>query len=201
MLKKRIVVLFAALCLILSGCAEPQTDDPGAAAENRNPAAMEDLGAVEPVRKDETRTIFPLPDPAMENLTDAILSVSLEEGDAYVDENGRMQMDLKIYSYDQYDMVDIAQLKVGDTLVRHSGAVEVSSKEQNEEGTIFVGVTDRQIGGGDRADQVIHDPSDQIKDGMGQLTVVRGLPLDASVELLILSHRLIKSDPSLVAFA
>ena len=35
-------------------------------------------------------------------------------------------------------MVDIANLKVGDTVVRHSGEVKVISKEQNEAGTIYI---------------------------------------------------------------
>lgn len=74
----------------------------------------------------------------MENLTDAILSASLAEGDAYVDETGKMQMDLKIYSYDCYDMVDISNLKVGDTLVKHSGKVQVTSIEQNDAGTVYI---------------------------------------------------------------
>ena len=56
----------------------------------------------------------------------------------YVDDNGRMQMDLKIYTYDTYDMVDIANLKVGDTVVRHYGEVKVVSKEQSETGTISI---------------------------------------------------------------
>lgn len=109
---KRITTLWIVLCLVLAGCAGSQTE--------------------------ETRRIMPLPDTTMENLTDAILSVSLEEGDAYVDDTGKMQMDLKIYSYDQYDMVDIAELKVGDTLVRHSGEVKVISKEQGENGRIYI---------------------------------------------------------------
>ena len=82
--------------------------------------------------------IYPLPDTTMDNLSDTILSISLEEGNAYVDDTGKMQMDLKIFSYDQYDMVDIANLKVGDTLIRHSGEVEVISLEQNERGRIFI---------------------------------------------------------------
>ena len=64
------------------------------------------------VQTEDSQIINPLPDTTMENLTDAILSVSLDEGNAYVDDHGRMQMDLTIYSYDQYDMVDIANLKV-----------------------------------------------------------------------------------------
>ena len=35
-------------------------------------------------------------------------------------------------------MVDIANLKVGDTVVRHSGEVKVISKEKNEAGTISI---------------------------------------------------------------
>lgn len=109
---KKISVIFTALFLLLAGCASAQTD---------------------PAQK-----ISPLPDATMENLTDAILSVSLAEGDAYVDETGKMQMDLKIYSYDCYDMVDISNLKVGDTLVRHSDEVQVTSIEQNDAGTIYI---------------------------------------------------------------
>lgn len=109
---KKISVIFTALFLLLAGCASAQTD---------------------PAQK-----ISPLPDATMENLTDAILSVSLEEGDAYVDETGKMQMDLKIYSYDCYDMVDISNLKVGDTLVKHSGKVQVTSIEQNDAGTVYI---------------------------------------------------------------
>ena len=50
------------------------------------------------ILKGEVVTVNPLPDTTMENLTDAILSVSLEKGDAYVDDTGKMQMDLQIYS-------------------------------------------------------------------------------------------------------
>lgn len=109
---KKISVIFTALFLLLAGCASAQTDS----AQKTNP----------------------LPDATMENLMDAILSVSLAEGDAYVDETGKMQMDLKIYSYDCYDMVDISNLKVGDTLVKHSGKVQVTSIEQNDAGTVYI---------------------------------------------------------------
>lgn len=83
-------------------------------------------------------TVAPLPDTVMENLTDAVLSVSLEEGDAYVDDTGIMRMDLKIYTYDKYDIVDISALKVGDILVTHAGDVEVASLECSETGMISI---------------------------------------------------------------
>ena len=83
-------------------------------------------------------TVYPLPDTTMANLNDAILNVSLEEGSAYVDENGFMHMDLKIYSYDVYDMVDISGLKVGDTIVTHDGEVVVAALERDDRGTVRI---------------------------------------------------------------
>ena len=140
MLTKKIIVLWMVFCLLLTGCAASQKGN----GENEIPSdiaaskAMVSSDTDSTEQLEETHTITPLPDTTMENLSDAILSISLDEGDAYVDDSGRMQMDLKIYTYDKYDMVDIANLKVGDTVVRHFGEVKVVSKEQNEAGTIFI---------------------------------------------------------------
>lgn len=140
MLIKKTIVLWMVFCLLLTGCAASQKGN----GENEIPSdiaaskAMVSSDTDSTEQPEETHTITPLPDTTMENLTDAILSVSLDEGNAYVDDNGRMQMDLKIYTYDTYDMVDIANLKVGDTVVRHSGEVKVVSKEQSETGTISI---------------------------------------------------------------
>ena len=140
MITKKILVLLIAFGLSLAGCASSQTDgsENTAPAVDPVPVTTEDLSTSDTEQPVDARTISPLPDTTMENLTDAILSVSLDEGNAYVDDNGRMQMDLKIYTYDKYDMVDIAALNVGDTLVRHSGEVEVTSIEENESGRICI---------------------------------------------------------------
>ena len=145
---KRIVVLLMAFCLLLAGCAIPQLDGSENTVPNENVVAeateIPETAATEAQENVETEqtevglTIHPLPDTTMENLTDAILSISLEEGGAYVDDSGAMQMDVTIYTYDKYDMVDIATLEVGDILVGHAGEVEVISKEQNEAGTIYI---------------------------------------------------------------
>ena len=118
---KRIFLLFLILCLLLAGCADSQ------------PEATE-----APTPTEAGRTVCPLPDTTMDNLTDAILSVSLEEGDAYVDDTGIMRMDLKIWSYDRYDMVDMAALQVGDILVTHSGEVNVTSLDRTDDGTLII---------------------------------------------------------------
>ena len=74
----------------------------------------------------------------MEDLSNSTLSISLEEGDAYVDDTGIMRMDVTIYSYDKYDMVDISALKVGDILVTHDGEVEIASLMREENGTVLI---------------------------------------------------------------
>lgn len=140
MLTKKTIILLMASCLLLSGCAYSQTDggENDVLVDNKLAVITEIHDTADMVQAVTYQKISPLPDTTMENLTDAILSISLDEGDAYVDDQGRMQMDLKIYTYDKYDMVDIANLKVGDTVVRHSGEVKVISKEKNEAGTISI---------------------------------------------------------------
>ena len=140
MLTKKAIMLSLVFCLLLGGCAGPQIDDGEStvAASDPVPTTTEVLSTVDAGQTDDARTISPLPNMTMQNLSDAILSVSLGEDNIYVDEDGHTQMELKIYTYDKYDMVDIAALKVGDTLVRHSGEVEVISMEENGSGRICI---------------------------------------------------------------
>ena len=127
---KKFLFLMVALCVLLAGCNGAENADAQAAEAD---AASTDAGVALTGVK-----ISPLPDTTMDNLSDAILSVSLEEGDAYVDDTGIMRMDLKIYSYDKYDMVDISMLKVGDVLVTNGGEVQVSSLERDANGTLAI---------------------------------------------------------------
>ena len=46
--------------------------------------------------------------------------------------------DVKIYTYDKYDMVDVSMLKGGDTLVTNGGEVQVYALEQGANGTYSV---------------------------------------------------------------
>lgn len=91
-----------------------------------------------PEQVETAATVRPLPDNTMENLQDAILAVSFGEGDVYVDDTGKLQMKAKIYTYDKYDMVDISMLQVGDTIVTHSGEVQVTALERSATGILYV---------------------------------------------------------------
>lgn len=81
---------------------------------------------------EEGSVITPLPDTTMDNIDNATLAVSLEEGDVYADDSGSVQMDLKIYGYELFDMVDIAGLEVGDTIMLLSEAVVVETLEKGD---------------------------------------------------------------------
>ena len=109
-MKKMMLVLMIS-CLLLTGCG---------------------------ILKGEVVTVNPLPDTTMENLADAILSVSLEKGDAYVDDTGKMQMDLQIYSFDKYDMVAVSVLEKGNRIVTHDGEVKIKSMERSAVGAIHI---------------------------------------------------------------
>ena len=138
---KKWIVLLSAVCLLLAGCGQSKQNEPAQAEISEKPAVETEAEQDVPGNEEQSEpavVVNPLPDTTMENLTDAILAISLQEGDAYVDDTGKMQMDLKIYTYDKYDMVDIAALKVGDTIETHSGEVNVASLEKKDDGTILI---------------------------------------------------------------
>ena len=135
---KKMTLLILALCLVLTGCGKKE-EAPAASTQAPGKETVETAPAASAEQADPAAVINPLPDGTMDNLTDAILAVSLEEGGAYVDDTGKMQMDVKIYTYDKYDMVDISLLKVGDIIVTHAGEVEVTSLEQNNIGILING--------------------------------------------------------------
>lgn len=127
---KKTIALMLMVCLLLVGCGKE------AEVAVTPEAVPGTTAAAEPT---ETKTIvYPLPDTTMENMTDAVLSISLEEDKAYVDDTGKMQMDVTVYTYDKYDMVDISALKAGDTLVTHTGDVEIFAVEQDPSGTVRI---------------------------------------------------------------
>ena len=101
MLIKKTIVLLIASCLLLTGCADSQKDSGvnEVLSDAKNSKVVENFDTGSTEQSEETHTITPLPDTTMENLSDAILSISLEEGDVYVDDSGIMQMNLMIASY------------------------------------------------------------------------------------------------------
>lgn len=87
--------------------------------------------------------VSPLPNTIdINHLDDCTVAVSLEKGDAYVDDTGAMQMDVTVYTYDLYDMVDIATLKEGDIIIIRGEEVKITSLERTDMGLLINGGLD-----------------------------------------------------------
>ena len=86
-----------------------------------------------------TKKVSPLPSTidinALDNCT---VAVSLNEGDIFVDEAGEPQLKVTVYDMDLYDMVDIANLKEGDTIVIQGSDVLVETMERTESGLLLI---------------------------------------------------------------
>ena len=86
-----------------------------------------------------TMTINPLPETvSIDNLNNCTVAVSLEKGDAKVSDSGKMVMDVTVYSYELYDMVDIASLEENDVIVRKNEEVTVTEVERLESGLVRI---------------------------------------------------------------
>ena len=110
--------------------------------------------------------ISPLPETldinALDNCT---VAISLENGGAYVNDSGKMAMDVTVYSYELYDMVDIASLKENDVILRKNEEVKVTEIERLETGLV-------RINGGEENggfDLVSNDSTVYYESGMNDI--------------------------------
>ena len=113
---KKLFFALLALCLILAGCSKTEPAPTETAAPVTETTAAET--ASEPESTAEPVIVSPLPQTInLDAPEDGILAVSLAQGDAYVDDEGAMQMKVTVYTYDLYDLADIEALAPGDILV------------------------------------------------------------------------------------
>ncbi|MDO4731922.1 MAG: hypothetical protein Q4B50_00195 [Bacillota bacterium] len=147
---KKLAALLLCCCLFLSACGSPQEEAPadppevsveGETENDVEPTPPENEEPEESGEADgeEGVLINPLPvDIDINNLTDCTVAVSIQEGGIYLDDDGAMQMDVEVFIYEYYDMVDIATMKEGDTILLRQEEVLVESLEQDENGRIFI---------------------------------------------------------------
>ena len=144
-MKKVLAILLAISVLALSACAArqtaPDTQDTPAAETTGQPDASEQAGeeqaSEEQQPAQEAKHIEPLAeslDP--QALTDATVAASFGADDIS-ETDGKTELTLTVYDYDIYDMVDIAQLAVGDTIVVDGKDMVVTSRE-DENGFVTI---------------------------------------------------------------
>lgn len=145
---KKLIMIFLAFFCLMAGCASTkpgQTDAPVPGATSPAAEADPPSTAVPETEAPSTAApviVSPLPQTIDLNALDNCrLAVSLAEGDAYVDDEGAMQMKVTVYTYDRYDMADIAALSTGDTLLLRGEEVKISSLEKLDSGAVIVNDT------------------------------------------------------------
>ena len=117
-------------------------------------------------KEPNANVISPLPETldinALDNCT---VAISLENGGVYVNDSGKMVMDVTVYSYELYDMVDIASLKENDVILRKNEEVKVTEIERLETGLV-------RINGGEENggfDLVSNDSTVYYESGMNDI--------------------------------
>lgn len=150
-MKKLLAILLALSLLALCACAakpaqttetKPETE-PAQTADTQTPAEETEAGAEtgseetssqEPsdeTPEDGAKRVEPMPEAIDVNtLTDAMVAASFDES-AIEEKDGKTWLNLEVYDYDLYDMVDIAQLAVGDTFVAGGKDLRVESVEDD----------------------------------------------------------------------
>lgn len=89
--------------------------------------------------ENNAKVINPLPETLDVNALDnCTVAVSLEKGNAYVDDSGKMVMDVTVYSYELYDMVDVSTLEENDAIVRKNEEVKVTELERLDSGLVRI---------------------------------------------------------------
>ena len=134
-MKKVLAILLALSVLALSACAAKQVNsdtqkDVSAetAAPSADPEQTEDAQQI----AQEAKRVEPLPESLDLNaLTDATVAASFGAEDIS-EKDGKTEITLTVYDYDVYDMVDIAQLAVGDTIVVDGKDMVVTSREDKD---------------------------------------------------------------------
>ena len=118
--------------LALTGCSNSKPEDSQTSTKS-------DSDILNDGSSSDEVTVSPLPTSIdLDHLDDCTVAVSFNEGDAFVDDTGTMQLRVKVYTYDLYDMVDISALKVGDQITICQQEVEVTSLEHNENGAVII---------------------------------------------------------------
>ena len=135
-MKKALAILLALSVLALSACAAKQVNSdtqekPGEEVTDQKPDS-EQSEESQTQTAQEAKRIEPLPESLDLNaLTDATVAASFGAEDIS-EKDGKTEIALTVYDYDVYDMVDISQLAVGDTIVVDGKDMVVASREDKD---------------------------------------------------------------------
>ena len=137
---KKLTTLLLTGCLLLSMAACGTTEDVNAGAATTAPT-REPTATPLPTEAPASvaKTISPLPVTIdARNLTDCTVAVSIEKEDLSVDNTGARVLPVTVYTYDLYDMIDIAMLAVGDTIILRGEEVVIAELNTTDYGSVEI---------------------------------------------------------------
>lgn len=139
---KQIILLLCVACWLMTACQAPHEviEIPQESVPQTTEAIPETV-EIETVTEtaEAPLLIAPLPGTVdVEQLDDCTVAVSLNKGDAYVDDTGIMRMKVVVYAYDLYDLVDISMLKIGDTIVMGGEEVLITALDCDSNAEILI---------------------------------------------------------------
>lgn len=138
-MKKKVVWYLYGAMFVLAFCGCGSKMDNVEVVESEIATKAETVQETVTENKEEEKIIVPLASTVdMDNLDNCTVAVSFDEGDIYVDDAGVMQIRATVYDYDVYDMVDISEMKKGDTIEVRNENVLITSLEKNELGLIMI---------------------------------------------------------------
>ena len=133
------IIVFVMICCMFTACGKNEEVNVGESTTVETEESQKESSEETVIEKQEAVTVSPLPTTIdMNALDNCTLAVSFEKGDAYVDDTGAMRLDVIVYTYDLYDMVDIASLKEGDHIVIGGENVLVDSLERLDTGAVMI---------------------------------------------------------------
>ena len=140
-MKKKMLAFCAvmSLVLVMAGCAK----NVEATEEVQNQGEVTEEVTEE--SNQETGVIMPLPVTVdVNNLSDCMVNVSFVKEDIVADEDDNVQLKVKVWTYDLYDMVDISMLEEGAVIQIRGEDVQVSSVEMSDKGVLINGGLDNE---------------------------------------------------------
>lgn len=138
---KKLVLLLMAICCILTACGGQENPAPSEAPSEAPTSAPTVTQTEAPTEAPAANVVSPLPATVNADTlwTDsATFAVSLKEGAFYRGSSGIPQLQVIVYTYDLYDMADIAVLKGGDTIVIRGEHVVIEALEHTQNGAVII---------------------------------------------------------------
>lgn len=134
-------LLTGTILLSLAACVKTEDKNPtkGATSTVAPTQVPEPTAAPTQAPVPAAKTVAPLPVTIdMNNLTNCTVAVSIEKEALSADNIGAKVLPVTVYTYDLYDMIDIAMLEVGDTIILRQEEVVITDLVRTESGSVQI---------------------------------------------------------------